>query len=261
MSFAKALRITFATLAVGFLVAPLLAILPLAFTSSEILSYPIPQFSLRWFNEIFTEPVWYNAILNSFIISGGATLLSTVLGCAAALGLRHRMPLGGAIKVLFLLPMVVPAVVIGVGMQMMYVQFGLQSTFLGTIFAHTVIAVPFVIVIVSSALKGVDQRLVHAALSLKASPVVAFWTVTFPLILPGVLSGAVLAFATSLDEVVLTLFVAGPNQRTLARQMFSTVRDNISPAIAAAAFLFIVGTIIVGVLMLALRSPKAKPAA
>jgi putative spermidine/putrescine transport system permease protein len=112
------------------------------------------------------------------------------------------------------------------------------------------VSIPFVIVSVSGALRGIDQRVELAAESLGASPFTVFRRITLPLAMPGVASGAVLAFATSLDEVVLTLFVAGPNQRTLARQMFSTLRENISPAIAAAAFLFIVGTLIFGLVIM-----------
>ena len=111
----------------------------------------------------------------------------------------------------------------------------------------------FVLVTVSASLQGIDSRVERAAASLGAPPVVVFRRVTFPLALPGILSGAVLAFATSLDEVVLTLFVAGPNQRTLARQMFSTIRENVSPAIAAAALVIIVGTIAFVLLLSASR--------
>jgi putative spermidine/putrescine transport system permease protein len=149
--------------------------------------------------------------------------------------------------------MVVPAVVLGVGMQVFFVQIGFANTYAGVICAHTVVAVPFVVVSVSASLAGIDRRVERAALSLGASPFTVFRRVTFPLALPGILSGAVFAFATSLDEVVLTLFVAGPNQRTLARQMFSTIRENISPAIAAAAFLFIVGTLLVALVALLIR--------
>ena len=255
----KLSRTLFALLTVLFLVAPLLAILPLAFTSSVILTYPVPSWSLRWFEELFTADAWRRAIVNSLIVGTGTTVLATVLGTAASLGLRGRgLPLLGAVRTLFLLPMVVPAVVLGVGMQVFLVRVGLASSYAGVIIAHTVVAIPFVVVSVSSALAGIDTRVELAAESLGASPATVFRRVTLPLAMPGVLSGAVLAFATSLDEVVLTLFVAGPNQRTLARQMFSTIRENISPAIAAAAFIFIVATILVGLLVAAWRIWRAR---
>ena len=114
------------------------------------------------------------------------------------------------------------------------------------IVAHTIIAIPLVLISVSGALAGIDRRVELAAESLGAGPATVLRKVTLPLAGPGIISGAVLAFATSLDEVVLTMFVAGPNQRTLARQMFSTIRENISPTIASAAFIFIIATILFG---------------
>ena len=255
----KLSKLAFATLTILFLVAPLFAILPLAFTSSVILTYPIPSWSLRWFTELFTEDVWRRAIFNSLVIGTGTTLLATVLGTAASLGLRNRLlPFRGLMRTLFVLPMVVPAVVLGVGMQVLLARIGLASSYVGVIIAHTVVAVPFVVVSVTGALAGIDERVELAAQSLGASPTTVFRRVTLPLAMPGVLSGAVLAFATSLDEVVLTLFVAGPNQRTLARQMFSSIRENISPAIAAAAFLFIAATLLIGLAVLLFRSMMAR---
>jgi len=252
-------RLAFAVLAILFLVAPLIAILPLAFTSSVILTYPVPSWSMRWFVELFTADAWRRAIVNSLIIGTGTTVLATVLGTAASLGLRNRLIFfRGTFRTLFLLPMVVPAVVLGVGMQVLLARFGLTNSYVGVIVAHTVVAVPFVVVSVSGALAGIDERVELAAQSLGASPATVFRRVTLPLALPGVLSGAVLAFATSLDEVVLTLFVAGPNQRTLARQMFSSIRENISPAIAAAAFLFIAATLLIGLVVVLSRSMLAK---
>jgi putative spermidine/putrescine transport system permease protein len=257
----KASRIIFGLLVVVFLMAPLLVILPLGFTDSIFLNYPMPGFSLRWFRELFTADSWRRAIINSLVVGTGTTILATVLGTLAALGLRDRLlPFSGFFKTAFLLPMVVPAVVLGVGMQLLFVRLGVAYTYPGVIIAHTVLAIPFVVVNVSAALDGIDRRVERAAASLGAPPATVFWKVTLPLAIPGVLSGAVFAFATSLDEVVLTLFVAGPNQRTLARQMFSTIRENISPAIASAAFLFIVGTIILALFTLYVRAKAQKSA-
>lgn len=255
-------KFLFGLVAMAFLLAPLAAILPLAFTSSVFLGYPIPGFSLRWFTELATADVWKRAIVNSLIIGSGTTVVATVLGTLAALGLRDRLlPLSGLLRTLFLLPMVVPAVVLGVGMQILFVRMGLANSYLGVIVAHTIVAVPFVLVNVSASLDGIDRRIERAALSLGASPQTVFRRITLPLAMPGVISGAVFAFATSLDEVVLTLFVAGPNQRTLARQMFSTIRENISPAIAAAALLFIVGTVAVALVSLLVRRRLQRAAA
>lgn len=247
-------KIVFGLASVVFLLAPLVVILPLAFTSSVFLNYPIPSVSLRWFDELATADAWRRSILNSLIIGSGTTVLATMLGTLAAVGLRARaVPFSGLLRTVFLLPMVVPAVVLGVGMQLLFVPLGLANSYTGVILAHTVLAVPFVLVNVSASLAGIDRRVERAASSLGAAPATVFYRVTLPLAMPGVVSGAAFAFATSLDEVVLTLFVAGPNQQTLARQMFSTLRENVSPAIAAAAFLFIAGTLLCSGLAMVLR--------
>lgn len=244
----NALRLAFGALIVAFLVVPLAAILPLAFTDSVFLTYPMTGPSTRWFDTLATSDAWQRSIVNSMIVGSGATVLSTVVGTLAALGLRRNLvPFSGVLRSIFLLPMVVPAVVLGVGMQILYARLGLASSYAGVIIAHAVLCVPFVLVNVSGSLASIDPALEKAAASLGASPGTVFRAVTFPLALPGILTGAAFAFATSLDEVVITLFVAGPNQTTLARQMFSSLRENISPAIAAAAFLIIVITLILAV--------------
>ena len=226
--------------------------------SSAFLTYPVPEFSTRWFEELLVNSVWSRAIANSLLIAGATTLLATILGTLAALGLRSsNLGIKSQIRTLFLLPMVVPAVVLGVGMQSLFVRLGFNSTYLSVILAHTVIAMPFVVISVSGALTGIDRRIERGAESLGAPPWKVFRLITLPLAMPGVLSGAALAFATSLDEVVLTLFVAGPNQRTLARQMFSTLRENISPAIASAAFVIIIGTVLIALALLLARRERA----
>lgn len=253
------LRGAFGAAVVAFLIAPLVAILPLAFTDSIFLTYPIPGFSLRWLAELWLSASWRLAIVNSLIVGGAATLLSVVLGTLAALGLRDgALPLTGLVRTLFLLPMVVPAVVLGVGLQVLLGRLNLASTYPGLIVAHTVLCVPFVVVSVSASLQGVPAGVERAAASLGAPPATVFRRITLPLAMPGVISGAVFAFATSLDEVVVTLFVAGPNQRTLARQMFSSIRENISPAVIAAALLLIVGTLCLAGLAALLRRREAR---
>lgn len=253
-------QLIFGVLAAGFLLLPIFAVLPLAFTSSVFLTYPIEEYSLRWFHELADTQQWRNSIINSLIIGSGATLLSVVLGTLAALGLRGtRIPFPNVVRTIFLLPMVVPAVVLGVGLQISLARLGLASTYLGVIFAHSVLCIPFVVVSVTTALQGINPAMEKAASSLGASPLRVFQRVTMPLARPGIITGAVFAFATSLDEVVLTLFVAGPTQRTLARQMFASIRENISPAVASAALLMIVGTLLLASLAALLR--RRQPAA
>lgn len=250
----RLLSVVFTLLVVVFLIGPVITILPLAFTSTTFLTYPIPEFSWRWFEDLVASEAWRRSIVNSLIVGSSATLLSTVLGTMAALGLRGgALPFNNGLRTFFLLPMVVPAVVLGVGAQILYGRWGLADTYLGVIVAHTVLCLPFVIVNVTAALGNINPSVERAAGSLGAGPLRAFRYVTLPLALPGIVSGAVFAFATSLDEVVITLFVAGPNQRTLARQMFSSIRENISPTVVSAAFILIVGTICLAALAWVLR--------
>jgi putative spermidine/putrescine transport system permease protein len=247
-------QIFFGSAVVFFLLAPIVAILPLAFNSSIFLNYPIESFSSRWFGELTTNETWRRSIINSLIIGSGATVVATVLGTFAALGLRStHLPFVNTIRTIFLMPMVIPAVVLGVGMQLLYARIGLASSYPGVIIAHAVLCIPFVVVSVSGSLIGMDPWIEHAAASLGASPLRVFRLVTLPTVMPGVITGAVFAFATSLDEVVLTLFVAGPNQRTLARQMFASIRENISPAVAAAAFVMIIGTLCLAAMVAFIR--------
>jgi putative spermidine/putrescine transport system permease protein len=253
----RPLRISFGVLIVSFLMAPLLAILPLAFTSSVFLNYPISSYSMRWFEDLATSDAWSRSIVNSLIIGSSTAVLATVIGTLAAMGLRRRPPLANMIRTFFMVPIVAPAVVLGVGMQILFVRLELANSYVGVVVAHTVLALPFVIVAVSASLQGIDARIEYAAASLGASPLAVFRRMTLPLATPGIVSGAIFAFATSFDEVVLTLFVAGPNQRTLARQMFSTIRENISPSIAAAAFVIIAGTLLIAASLGALRKATA----
>ena len=161
-----------------------------------------------------------------------------LLGTLAALGLAQwRSRWKPLILAVVLSPMVVPVVITAVGLYFFFAPLGLTNSFAGLILAHTALAVPFVVVTVSATLQGFDQTLVRAAASLGATPLDAFRRVTLPLILPGIASGALFAFATSFDEVVVVLFMAGPDQRTLPREMFAGIRENISPAITAAAAL------------------------
>lgn len=236
---------SFAVFALIFLIAPVLVIIPLSFNSSSFLTYPIDGFSLRWYKAFLGSEVWLGALKNSFIIAPVATLLATILGTFAAIGITQSNFKG---KMLFMTiimsPMVTPIVIVAVGVYFFFAQLGLVNSYLGLILAHTVLGIPFVVITVSATLRGYDYNYSRAAASLGASPLFVFRTVTFPLIAPGVISGALFAFATSFDEVVVTLFLAGPKQRTLPMQMFSGIRENIEPTIAAAATIMLVSSAI-----------------
>ncbi|MCQ4262887.1 polyamine ABC transporter permease [Stutzerimonas stutzeri] len=234
-----ALRILCA-LVLLFLIVPVLVIVPLSFNSGSFLVYPLQGFSLRWYEALFTSADWMRSLKNSMLIAPAATFLAVVLGTLAAVGLTRAEFRGKAMLMTVLIsPMVVPVVIIGVASYLFFAPLGMGNSYLSLILVHAVLGVPFVIITVSATLQGFNYNLVRAAASLGASPLTAFFRVTLPLIAPGVISGALFAFATSFDEVVVTLFLAGPEQITLPRQMFSGIRENLSPTIAAAATLLI----------------------
>ena len=186
------------------------------------------------------NPNWMLAIRNSFVVATFATLVATVLGTVAALGLASaEMPLRRLVTAVLLAPMIVPLIIIGAGLFFFYARLRLIGTFPGLIIAHAALGVPFVTITVTATLKGFDRSWFRAALSAGANPVRAFFDVTLPLIRPGVISGALFAFITSFDEVVLVLFLAGPNQRTIPRQMFAGLREQINPTILAVATLLV----------------------
>ncbi|WOD16974.1 ABC transporter permease [Paraburkholderia kirstenboschensis] len=224
-----------------FLVLPILVIIPLSFNDNTFLVYPIHRFSLRWYENLFTSVDWLRAGRNSFIVAPLATLLATILGTVAALGLNKSTFKGKGLLIGVLIsPMIVPVIVTAVGMYLLFARWGLAGSYLGLILGHTAIAAPFVVVTVNATLAGFNHNYVRASLSLGASPFKTFFAVTLPIIAPGVSSGALFAFATSFDDVVITLFLAGPTQGTLPLQMFVGIRENITPTIAALATILIV---------------------
>ncbi|NML16634.1 ABC transporter permease [Azohydromonas caseinilytica] len=226
-----------------YLLLPILAIVPLSFSASSFLAYPMPGWSLQWYEQLWASDDWARAARNSFIVAPLATLLATVLGTLAAVGLSRVQFRGKSLLMSVLIaPMVVPIVVVGVGTYLVFARIGLADTYLGLVLAHAALGAPFVLTTVLATLQGFNHNLVRASLGLGAGPIETFFRVTLPVIAPGVISGALFAFATSFDEVVVTLFIAGPEQATLPRQMFTGIRENINPTIAAVATLLILFT-------------------
>ena len=205
----------------AFLVLPVLVILPLSFSAGSFLTFPLPGLSLRWYQEFFTSAPWRLSLRNSLIVASATTLIATTLGTLAALGLsRARLPGQALLMGLIVSPMVVPLVIVAVGVYFAYAPFGLTGSLVGLTLAHTALAVPFVVITVTATLTGFDTSLMRASASLGAPPLVAFRRVALPIIFPGVFSGAVFAFATSFDEVIVTTFTAG-QQETLPIWIFS----------------------------------------
>ncbi|MFK4496036.1 putative spermidine/putrescine transport system permease protein [Bradyrhizobium japonicum] len=223
-----------------FLIAPILAIIPLSFNSVPFFTYPIPALSLRWYEEFFLTDRWQGALHNSIFVAVSVTLLSTALGTLAALGLsRPNFPWRRPVMGLLISPIVTPAVITAVAVYYFYADVGLLNTYTGLILAHTTLATPFVVITVTATLIGFDHSLTRAAAGLGARPITVFFKVILPLILPGIISGSLFAFVTSFDELVVALFVASVEQRTLPMVMFSGVREQISPTITAAATVLI----------------------
>jgi putative spermidine/putrescine transport system permease protein len=242
-----------------FLVVPILVIVPLSFNEGSFLSYPLSGFSLRWYEEFLGSQEWMRALRNSLIIAPAATLLATALGTLAAVGLARGEFRGkGLVMAVLISPMIAPLVIVAVALYFFFAQMNLLNSYLGLVLAHAVLGVPFVVITVSATLQGYDRNLSRAAASLGAPPLFAFRKVMLPLIAPGVISGGLFAFATSFDEVVVTLFLASPAQRTLPMQMFGGIRENLNPTIAAAATLMIGASALLLLLMEWLRRRNEK---
>ena len=234
-----------------FLVFPLVVIIPLSFNAvpfftftKEMLAFDPAGYSLKWYEDFFTNLNWQGAVQNSIIIAIFSTLISTTLGTLAALGLsRAQMPYRTLIMSILISPMIVPLIISAAGMFFFYSRIGIQGTHIAVILAHAALGTPFVVITVTATLSGFDNNLIRASSSLGASPSTTFFRVIVPLITPGVISGALFAFITSFDEVVVVLFVGSYRQRTIPWQMFSGIREQISPTILAVATLLVVVSI------------------
>ncbi|MDN2567470.1 ABC transporter permease [Aquibium sp. A9E412] len=224
-----------------FLVMPTLAVAPISFTETDFITFPPRGFTLRWYEEFFTRPAWIGSLGTSAIVAVLTAILATTLGTMIALGLG-QLPrrVGGAVTFFFILPMVVPTIITAAALYTPFARSGLIASIPGLVLAHTVLALPFVIINVSAILQKLDHRVVDAARSLGATPAVAFRRVTLPILAPGIAAGAVFAFITSFDEVVVSLFIAGANATTLPVQMWSGIRFEISPIVAAASCLLLI---------------------
>ena len=249
----RGIYLGFCALVLVFLVAPILVIVPLSFNAEPYFTFTEGMlrldpdaYSLRWYREIVENEVWTRSLVNSLIIGVSATFVATALGTLAALGLASPdMPARRLVMSLLISPMITPVIISAAGMYFFYSSIGLGQTWLGLILAHTALGIPFVVITVTATLSGFDRNLTRAAASLGAGPLYAFRRVQLPLIAPGVVSGALFAFAISFDEVVVVLFMAGIEQRTIPRQMWAGIREQISPAIlAVATFLIVFATIL-----------------
>ena len=242
--------LTFCGLVFFFLIAPLFVILPLSFNaeqyihfSAKMLALDPEGFSLRWYEDMIygTKNPWGLATKNSLIIAFFATIGSTILGTVAALGLSSRhMPYKAAFMALLISPMIVPLIISGTAIFFFMAKVGLAATHTGIVLSHIILGTPFVVITVTATLSGFDHSVTRAAASLGSNPVNTFMKITLPLIMPGVISGALFAFVTSFDEVVVVLFLAGLENTTIPIQMWVGLREQLSPTIMAVATCLIV---------------------
>jgi putative spermidine/putrescine transport system permease protein len=237
-----------------FLAAPLVVVIPLSFNSASYLTFPLAGLSIRWYVALFTSPAWQHAFSTSFLVALPVTLLATTLGTLAALGLTlSDFPGKATVIAILVSPMMVPHIIVGIGLFLLYAWIGLVYTLPGMILAHTVLASPFVVLTVMATLAHFNVNLIRAGISLGASPLSVFFTVVLPIILPGVLGGAVLAFVASFDELIVALMIAGADNITLPQRMWAGVHEDVSPIITAASSLLMTFSVLVMVIMEALR--------
>jgi len=224
--------------ALAFLIVPLVLIMPLAFNESSFLTYPMEGFSLKWFHEVFAQEQWVRSFVNSLKVAIGTTVVALLVGGLAATGvmLLNRW-LQTVLTALFVSPMVVPSIVIGVAFAYAFGRMGLSGSYMGLVLAHSILAAPLVFLSVMTSLRGLDPDLDRAAASLGASRRHRFMTVTLPLAAPGFMAGALFAFTTSFDEVVAALFLASPESTTLPVMLFSGLRDRLQPTLVVVALL------------------------
>ncbi|MCJ8337300.1 MAG: ABC transporter permease [Pseudomonadales bacterium] len=254
------------TLIFLFLILPIIIIIPLSFNvqpyftfTPEMLSLDPAGYSMRWYDEFFASEVWMKSIKNSFSVAIASTIIATTLGTLAALGLsRPEMPYRALIMSILISPMIVPLIISAAGMFFFYSSVNLAGTFLGLILAHTALGIPFVVITVTATLSGFDYSLTRAAASLGASPRTVFFKIMLPLVTPGVISGALFAFITSFDEVVVAIFIAGPEQRTIPLQMWGGIREQISPTILAVATILVAISIMLLTVLELLRRRSEK---
>ena len=226
------------------MVVPAFFTIPVSFSSTRYIIFPPKTLSLRWYEAYFTIPEWTSATGFSVLLACLTMVVTLALGLPAAFGLARGTFRGKkAMTLLFVVPLMIPVILIAMAEYFFLIDLGLVGTTTGLVIAHTVFAMPFVIIIVHATLQGFDRNYELAAMSLGASPITTFWYVTLPLIRPGVLSAALLAFLASFNEFLISLFVIGQAGTTLPIQFWKGIRFESNPTIAAASSLFIVLTI------------------
>jgi len=233
----------FAGIAMSLLVVPTLIVIPMSFSDSQYLEFPPEDWSLRWYQNYFGSPEWMQATATSFKAAILTTIVATPMGVLAAYGLHaSKVPYIRATFVLLITPMMVPIVLIAIGAFYAYVKLQILYTMTGLVLAHSLLAIPLVVIVIGSALKSYDMNQENAARSLGAPRWKAFLTITLPQIRFAVVTSALLAFLASFDEVIVAMFISGGDNPTLTRNMVNALRDQIDPTIAAISTIMVLGT-------------------
>jgi len=233
----KILLRIYATLVLLFLLAPLIVVLPLSFSAGEMMSLPVRDLSWRWYQAFFLDSHWQAASRNSLLVGLATMVLATSLGTLAAIGIRFGGRRARIVLAVLCLPIVVPSVIAGLAIYLAFAEAGLVNTLAGLVLAHSVLALPYVVLTVDASLRDFDPQILRAAASLGAKPGLTLWAIVLPLLAPAIGAGAVFAFTISFDELIIALFIAGPEQFTLPRQMLASAREALSPILAVAAVL------------------------
>ncbi|ANH06965.1 ABC transporter permease [Shinella sp. HZN7] len=258
-SFPRILLGLFCLLVAVLLLAPTLVVIPMSFNGNKSLAFPPVGFSWQWYDNFFRNPDWTTSFSNSLVIALIVAVVATVVGTLAAFGVsRAAARTGGLLRALLITPMVVPGVVLAIGIYAVYLDTHLVGTVTGFVLAHTMLAIPFVLIAVQASLEVFDRRLETAAASLGAGRLTVFRTVTLPLILPGILSGALFAFITSFDEIIVALFITSPYLKTLPVQIYTSITRDADPTVAAVGTLLFLATslIIIAGLLLGMRRAR-----
>lgn len=242
----KRLLGAFSVLIILWLIVPTLVIVPMSFNSASSFNFPPKGFSTKWYENFFTDPLWMQSLGSSLQVALLTMIVATTVGVLAALGLSKVKFRGkGLLEGYFLLPLIVPGIVLAVGLYSLFLRLGMLGTLPGFVLAHTIVAMPLVITNVMASLQGLDPRLEQASASLGAGKVQTFFSITLPLIAPGVTAGALFAFVTSFDEVILSLFIQSPNLQTLPVKIYNSVTQTNDPTVAAVAVITMLTSVVV----------------
>ncbi|WP_042347455.1 ABC transporter permease [Bacillus massiliigorillae] len=243
------------------MLAPILTIIPISFTSVSFFQFPPPDYSLKWYQAFMENSNWITTFVRSLEIALFTAILSTILGTMAACAVtRINFKAKPIFMALMIAPMIIPVIIVGISIYFFFSQNHLTDTIPGLVLAHSVLAIPMVFITVTSSLRGVDRNLELAAMGLGSTPIEAFFKITVPLIKPAILSGMLISFITSLDEPVISIFITGPSTKTLPVFMWENLRTQIDPTIAVASTVIIILTICAFLLqeIVSLRASKLK---